>query len=126
MPSPSEASTSRSASPASSDHDEHVSDAEASREPTSARTFESLGVIPPLLEALAQMKFSKPTEIQAQAIPYALQERDIIGVAETVSNSTCINLCFSGHISDLLSTPSTKGFREDRCIRTTNSTKALG
>ena len=102
MPSPSEASTSRSASPAISDHDEHGSNAEASGEPTSVRTFESLGVIPPLLEALAQMKFSKPTEIQAQAIPYALQERDIIGVAETVSNSTCINLGFSGHISDSL------------------------
>ena len=98
MPSPSEASTSRRASPASSDHDEHGSGAEVSGEPTSARTFESLGVIPPLLEALAQMKFSKPTEIQAQGIPYALQERDIIGVAETVSNSTSMNLCFSGHL----------------------------
>ena len=88
MPSPSEASTSRSASPAGSDHSEHDTEAAASNEPTPAATFESLGIIPPLLEALAQMKFSKPTEIQAQAIPYALQRRDIIGVAETVSNKT--------------------------------------
>lgn len=83
MPSPSEASTSRSASPVA-DLPEQTSDAE-NTEPSTPATFESLGVIPPLLEALAQMKFTKPTEIQSQAIPYALEGRDIIGVAETVN-----------------------------------------
>jgi ATP-dependent RNA helicase DDX47/RRP3 len=99
MPSSSEASTSRSASPVSNAHDGPASDAEKLDKPASTATFESLGVIPPLLEALTQMKFSKPTDIQAQAIPYALQGRDIIGVAETVSNSTGHNPCYLGHKS---------------------------
>lgn len=47
-------------------------------------SFESLGLIAPLMTALNQMRFVAPTEIQLQAIPYALQGRDIIGVAETV------------------------------------------
>ena len=51
-------------------------------------TFESLGVIAPLLEALQQLSFTKPTEIQAKALPPALAGRDIIGVAETGSGKT--------------------------------------
>lgn len=102
MPSPSEASTSRSASPAPS-HEEEIDTEhaggpetgspapsndvdEAQESAFSASTFESLGVIAPLLTALEQLKFTKPTEIQAEAIPYALQGRDIIGVAKTVSD----------------------------------------
>lgn len=88
MPSPSEASTSRSSSPASDTSAPPPPDAEeasiAHTPATENVTFKSLGVIDPLLEALGQMKFTKPTEIQAQAIPYALEGRDIIGVAETV------------------------------------------
>lgn len=66
MPSPEEASTSSSECP----------------------SFKELGVSAPLLEALEQMKFSKPTEIQAEALPHALAGRDIIGVAETGSGKT--------------------------------------
>lgn len=87
MPSPSEASTSRSSSPASDAGSKHSDVLEAEVDTSSApapTSFESLGIIPPLLEALEQMKFTKPTEIQVQAIPYGLQGRDIIGVAETV------------------------------------------
>lgn len=47
-------------------------------------TFESLGIIPPLLAALERVKFTHPTAIQAESIPFALEGRDIIGVAETV------------------------------------------
>jgi ATP-dependent RNA helicase DDX47/RRP3 len=65
MPSPSEASTSN-ASP----------------------TFRSLGVIDPLLEALEQVNYKIPTEIQVEAIPHALKGRDIIGVASTGSGKT--------------------------------------
>ena len=51
-------------------------------------TFKSLGLIDPLLEALDKMNFKAPTEIQAQALPHALEGRDIIGVASTGSGKT--------------------------------------
>ncbi len=88
MPSPSEASTSCSASPEPAG--QHAEDVLKGPQDTkssafSSKSFAELGVIPALLEALDVMKFTKPTEIQAQAIPPALGGRDIIGVAETVS-----------------------------------------
>ncbi|KAH7915009.1 DEAD-domain-containing protein [Hygrophoropsis aurantiaca] len=51
-------------------------------------SFKSLGLIDPLLEALEQIKFKTPTEIQSQVLPHALDGRDIIGVAETGSGKT--------------------------------------
>lgn len=50
-------------------------------------TFDSLGLIPPLLEALKQVGYTKPTDIQSGIIPHALEGKDVIGVAETVSTS---------------------------------------
>lgn len=67
MPSPEEASTSSNPDPP---------------------TFKSLGLIDPLLEALTQLNFTKPTEIQAETLPHSLQGRDIIGVASTGSGKT--------------------------------------
>jgi len=57
-------------------------------EEDSPATFESIGLIPPLLKALESLNYAKPTSIQAEAIPFALQGRDIIGVAETGSGKT--------------------------------------
>ncbi|ETW76217.1 hypothetical protein HETIRDRAFT_126124 [Heterobasidion irregulare TC 32-1] len=51
-------------------------------------TFKELGLIEPLLEALAQMKFKTPTPIQAQSIPHALEGRDIVGIPSTGSGKT--------------------------------------
>jgi ATP-dependent RNA helicase DDX47/RRP3 len=51
-------------------------------------TFKSLGLIDPLLEALDRMGFKKPTDIQSEALPHALQGRDIIGIASTGSGKT--------------------------------------
>jgi ATP-dependent RNA helicase DDX47/RRP3 len=51
-------------------------------------TFKSLGLIDPLLEALEQVNYKSPTEIQLEALPSALAGRDIIGVAETGSGKT--------------------------------------
>lgn len=65
----------------SSDHDI----AEEGEAPRESASFEELGVIKPLLTALEQMNFHKPTEIQESVIPLALAGKDIIGVAETVS-----------------------------------------
>lgn len=51
-------------------------------------TFASLGLIQPLCEACASLKFSAPTPIQRQSIPVALSGRDIIGLAQTGSGKT--------------------------------------
>ncbi|KAJ9074336.1 ribosomal RNA processing protein [Entomophthora muscae] len=50
--------------------------------------FASLGLLPSLCQACADMKFKEPTDIQKEAIPYALQGRDIIGLAQTGSGKT--------------------------------------
>ena len=55
---------------------------------SSPPTFKSLGLINPLLEALDQVNYKTPTEIQVDALPHALEGRDIIGVAETGSGKT--------------------------------------
>ncbi|CAG8571604.1 4194_t:CDS:2 [Ambispora gerdemannii] len=51
-------------------------------------SFASLGVIEPLCKACEQVKYVKPTDIQVEAIPWALQGRDIIGLAQTGSGKT--------------------------------------
>lgn len=61
---------------------------EASTSTAPPPTFRSLGLIDPLLEALDQVGYKTPTEIQAESLPHALQGRDIIGVASTGSGKT--------------------------------------
>src|ERR1700735_3943800 len=51
-------------------------------------TFKSLGLSEPLLEALEQVNYVTPTDIQTKCIPPALAGRDIIGVASTGSGKT--------------------------------------
>merc|ERR1719191_1648235 len=51
-------------------------------------TFASLGVCEELCQACTAMKWSAPTEIQKQAIPWALKGRDVIGLAQTGSGKT--------------------------------------
>ncbi|WFD21392.1 RNA helicase [Malassezia equina] len=53
-----------------------------------ASTFKELGVIDPLCEACEKLNFAHPTPIQANAIPEALQGRDVIGLAQTGSGKT--------------------------------------
>ncbi|KAG5361796.1 ATP-dependent rRNA helicase RRP3 [Yarrowia sp. C11] len=52
------------------------------------KTFKDLGVIDSICETCEELKFTKPTPIQAQSIPYALEGRDIIGLAQTGSGKT--------------------------------------
>lgn len=56
--------------------------------PSSPATFASLGVIEPLCEACTKLGYTKPTGIQEQAIPIALQDRDVIGLAQTGQGKT--------------------------------------
>lgn len=50
--------------------------------------FSELGLPEELLRALDKMKFSTPTPIQAQAVPVALQGRDVLGSAQTGTGKT--------------------------------------
>ncbi|OGS56438.1 MAG: hypothetical protein A3J79_05425, partial [Elusimicrobia bacterium RIFOXYB2_FULL_62_6] len=50
--------------------------------------FYGLGIAPKLLEALDKLKFVTPTPIQHQAIPPALQGKDLVGVAQTGTGKT--------------------------------------
>lgn len=51
-------------------------------------SFESYSLDPLILDALHQMEYTKPTEIQEIAIPLILQGVDVIGLAETGSGKT--------------------------------------
>jgi len=51
-------------------------------------TFETLGLSPALLRALAENGYATPTPIQAQAIPLALAGRDLLGAAQTGTGKT--------------------------------------
>lgn len=52
------------------------------------KTFADLGVREELCDACENLKFTNPTPIQAQAIPLAIEGRDVIGLAETGSGKT--------------------------------------
>jgi ATP-dependent RNA helicase DDX47/RRP3 len=52
------------------------------------KSFRDLGVIKELCDACDRMGFASPRPIQIEAIPFALEGRDIIGIAETGSGKT--------------------------------------
>ncbi len=79
-------SSSPSASETTTGRDEVLSEGKGVYEGT--KTFKDLGVIDPLCEACAALGYKVPTPIQAEAIPFALQGRDLIGLAETGSGKT--------------------------------------
>ena len=54
----------------------------------SVGTFETLGLHPKLLDALARLKLTTPTPIQHQAIPLAAAGNDMIGIAQTGTGKT--------------------------------------
>jgi len=51
-------------------------------------SFAELGLSPKVLDAVTAAGFSTPTPIQAQAIPHALQRKDVLGLAQTGSGKT--------------------------------------
>ncbi|XP_053194336.1 probable ATP-dependent RNA helicase DDX47 [Scomber japonicus] len=52
------------------------------------KTFKDLGVTEVLCEACDQLGWKNPSKIQIEAIPVALQGKDVIGLAETGSGKT--------------------------------------
>jgi ATP-dependent RNA helicase RhlE len=53
-----------------------------------APSFESIGLVAPLVRALHAEGYTQPTPIQTQAIPYVLQGRDLVGCAQTGTGKT--------------------------------------
>lgn len=53
--------------------------------------FEQFDLSPELLKALEKKGYSRPTAIQMEAIPAAMEERDVLGSAPT---GTGKNRCF--------------------------------
>ncbi len=51
-------------------------------------TFQTLGLIPPLVSVMEELEFKSLTPIQAESIPLLLQGRDLIGQAKTGSGKT--------------------------------------
>ncbi len=51
-------------------------------------TFKDLGLDPKILKALDDMGYEKPTPIQARAIPAAMEQRDVLGIAQTGTGKT--------------------------------------
>src|SRR5258708_2542880 len=50
--------------------------------------FQSLNIIEPILRSLKEEGYSKPTPIQAEAIPIVLQGTDLLGCAQTGTGKT--------------------------------------
>ncbi|MBT2134007.1 DEAD/DEAH box helicase [Croceibacterium sp. LX-88] len=51
-------------------------------------TFETLGLSQPVLQALELKGYGQPTPIQEQSIPYVLDGRDLLGIAQTGTGKT--------------------------------------
>ncbi|KAJ3299985.1 DEAD (Asp-Glu-Ala-Asp) box polypeptide 23 [Borealophlyctis nickersoniae] len=56
--------------------------------PNPVRSWKESDLPPKILDVIAQVGYKEPTPIQRQAIPIGLQNRDIIGIAETGSGKT--------------------------------------
>jgi ATP-dependent RNA helicase RhlE len=55
---------------------------------SNSNTFHGLGIAPKVLEVLNRYGFVKPTPIQYQCIPIAIEGNDIVGVAQTGTGKT--------------------------------------
>ena len=65
-----------------------ASDVSSSALPVTSTSFDSLGLIEPLLRAVLGAGYETPTPIQEQAIPHLLAGRDLLGCAQTGTGKT--------------------------------------
>ncbi len=54
------------------------------------KSFNDLGISPPILKALEEMGFEAPTEVQSKAIPHILNREDLIVMSKTGSGKTAV------------------------------------
>lgn len=52
--------------------------------------FNELGISEPILKALEEMGFEKPTEVQSRAIPHILKKEDLIVMSKTGTGKTAV------------------------------------
>jgi ATP-dependent RNA helicase RhlE len=55
---------------------------------TQLENFNGFGLAAPLVTAVTKLGYTKPTPIQAQAIPALMQGRDLVGIAQTGTGKT--------------------------------------
>lgn len=76
--------------------------------PEPIRNWKESGIQKELLEIIDKVGYKEPTPIQRQAIPIGMQNRDIIGVAETGSGKNYetyllhlykFHVCIDAHVS---------------------------
>ena len=75
--------------------------------------FEDLKLIQPILDALKDKSYSEPTPIQEKAIPHVLEQKDLLGVAQTGTGKTA---AFSIPIIQLLAEQRVEGKRKIRAL----------
>ncbi|MGO2923760.1 MAG: DEAD/DEAH box helicase, partial [Hafnia paralvei] len=51
-------------------------------------SFADLGLAAPIIQALTDLGYEKPSPIQAECIPHLLNGRDVLGMAQTGSGKT--------------------------------------
>ncbi|MBN8942600.1 MAG: DEAD/DEAH box helicase [Rhizobiales bacterium] len=74
--------------------------------------FASLGLAEPLLRSLNDAGFTKPTPIQAKAIPHLLEDHDLIGIAQTGTGKTAaFSLPMLQHLAEETERVPSKGVR---------------
>jgi len=70
--------------------------------------FRSLGLVAAILKAVQETGYTEPTPIQSAAIPFVLQRRDLIGIAQTGTGKTA---AFTRPILSLLAASPSKGIK---------------
>ncbi|KAK7120019.1 hypothetical protein R3I93_023093 [Phoxinus phoxinus] len=85
---PSEDTHTEDIEPGEDTHTEDIEPGEDTHTEETHKSFRDLGVTEVLCEACDQLGWKKPTKIQIEAIPVALEGRDVIGLAETGSGKT--------------------------------------
>jgi len=76
--------------------------------------FKQLDLTEPILKALQKEEYTTPTPIQAQAIPHALNGKDILGLAQTGTGKTA---AFAIPVlQQLAAEPVSKGYRHTRAL----------
>ena len=53
-------------------------------------SFKDLGLSEPIVQAVSEAGYEKPTPIQAQAIPLILEGRDLVGASQTGTGKTSL------------------------------------
>ena len=85
---------------------------ERQNHPSNGTAFKSLKIVEPILNAIQEEGYSKPTPIQAKSIPIVLQGTDLLGCAQTGTGKTA---AFAIPILQLLS--ANKAYGKKRKIR---------